>query len=107
MDDCKDKTKAIFKNYNAFKRALKIIFGDPKKEKTLARQLINLKQKGAAFKYATEFKQLAAKLGQADKPLIEIFYYGLKNAIKDDIIRENKPNTLSKYIEMAIKINNR
>ncbi|CRK29305.1 hypothetical protein BN1708_004964 [Verticillium longisporum] len=35
------------------------------------------------------------------------FYEGLKDAVKDDLIREDRPETLTEYIAMAVKIDDR
>ncbi len=35
------------------------------------------------------------------------FYRGLKNEVKDEIAKEDRPDTLTKYIERAVRIDNR
>ena len=35
------------------------------------------------------------------------FYEGLKEEVKDELYRDEEPNTLTKYIAIAIRINNR
>ncbi len=35
------------------------------------------------------------------------FYQGLKDKVKDEITKEDRLDTLTKYIERAVQINNR
>ncbi|KAI5460238.1 hypothetical protein BGZ63DRAFT_360224, partial [Mariannaea sp. PMI_226] len=46
----------------------------------------------------------ASKLKWDDDILIKIFYKGLKDSIKNEIYKTNKPNTLIKFIIIVIKI---
>ncbi|RYP41904.1 hypothetical protein DL768_010426 [Monosporascus sp. mg162] len=67
-------------------------------------------KKGPASKYAVTFKGLAAKAGYGDgkaDALIDMFYKGLKDEVKDEIIRVERPTTFDKYIAEAIKHDNR
>ncbi|PNH36880.1 hypothetical protein VD0003_g10305, partial [Verticillium dahliae] len=43
----------------------------------------------------------------AESALMARFYEGLKDAVKDDLIREDRPETLTEYIAMAVKIDDR
>jgi hypothetical protein len=38
---------------------------------------------------------------------MEIYYQGLKDEVKDELYKADRPDILSKYITMAIKINKR
>ncbi|KAK4173488.1 hypothetical protein QBC36DRAFT_313833 [Triangularia setosa] len=42
-----------------------------------------------------------------DKGLIQLFYNGLKDEVKDELYREERPDTIDKYIAIAIRIDDR
>ena len=56
----------------------------------------------SAREYATKFREILAYLDIDNVPLIMQFYKGLKESIKDDLIKEDWPDTISAYIEYAI-----
>jgi hypothetical protein len=43
----------------------------------------------------------------ADKPFITLFYQRLKEKVKNKFSKTDKPDTLAKYIEIAVKIDRR
>ncbi|EJP60704.1 gag polyprotein [Beauveria bassiana ARSEF 2860] len=45
--------------------------------------------------------------GDDDESQIELFYDGLREDVKDKIYKEDRPDTLDTFIEIAIKIDNR
>ena len=86
---------------------LKEAFGDPDETQSAERQLHQLHQKGPASDYAAKFRQVAAHLEWDDDPLMVAFYQGLKDEVKDELIKEDRPNTLAEYIATAVKIDDR
>ena len=103
-----DDTIKIFKSFDYFAKRLKDTFGDPDEKRTAQRQLKQLRQKGAAAKYATEFQQLLSKTGWAeDDSMIALFYDGLKEEVKDKLSEDEHPENLSDFITKAIKIDSR
>ena len=103
-----DETKKIFKNYEYFEKKLRDMFGNPDEHRTAERKLMQLKQKGAASRYASEFKQIASKTEWRDEDaLMTLFYHGLRDEVKDEICREDRPEEFDDYVTMAIKIDNR
>lgn len=65
-----------------------------------------VRQRGSAGAYTTKFKRISAKLELGEQALLIHFYRGLRNNIKDELTKEDRPNTLYKYITKAIKIDN-
>lgn len=103
-----DETKAIFGKYKKFEESLKEVFGDPEENRTAERQLRNLKQRGSATEYAAKYRQITSRLEDWDsEPLMAQFYEGLKDEVKDELVKEDRPDELSKYIAMAVRIDNR
>lgn len=101
------ETIESFGDYDRFEQTLLATFGEADEERTKENELRRLTQKGSASQYAAKFKQIAAYLKWDPSYLMGAFYDGLKEHVKDDLYKEDKPNTLNEYIEMAVKIDNR
>ena len=97
-----DDIRSIFQSLTKFKETLKSTFRDPDKERTAERQIRTLRQRGSASEYAAQFRQILSRLGWDDEPLMAQFYKGLKDKVKDKLIKENRPNEFSEYVAMAV-----
>ena len=104
---CSDRVKKLFTDYENFEAALKEAFGDPDEERDWERQLLQLKQTSSTREYASQFQQVAAYLEWDDDPLMVQFYKGLKDGVKDELIKEDRLDTIRTYMERAIRIDNR
>jgi hypothetical protein len=82
-------------------------FGGPDAKRVVELKLARLKQTGSVSKYTTEFRQVTIHLEYDDEPLMMLFYRGLKEEVKDDLIREKRPDEFTDYVEMAVAIDNR
>lgn len=100
-------TKNVFKSYDNFEQRLIETFGNPDQERMAEQQLGNLRQKGSAAEYTAKFQQIASHLGWADTPLMAAYYRGLKDDVKDEISRQNRPDAFPAYTALAIRIDNR
>src|SRR5204863_9197448 len=105
-DQWKLETKTIFTSVNNFKQEITRVFGDIDEEHTAERSLQNLRQRGAALQYAAEFQQHASRVDWNDGALTAQFYQGLKDLIKDEIAKSDRPLELNKMMNLAIKIDN-
>lgn len=105
--DRDEGTNTIFQSYDNFENALETAFGDPDEARTATRQLKNLRQTGSAMHYNREFRRLSSKLDLGDNALMEYFYDGLREDVKDELSKVDKPDEFNEYVEMAIKIDNR
>lgn len=106
-DVLRDTTKRIFGRYASFKALMQQTFGDIDEERTAERKLLYLKQTGSASSYAAEFQRWAIKTKWDDAAQSAKFYQGLKDTIKDEIVRTERPGTLQRMIEVATRIDNR
>jgi hypothetical protein len=104
---CRDDTKRVFKTWESFKREIRIVFGEVDEAKAAVRKLRNLKQTKSASEYTAEFKQIQSQLEWDDAALMEYYYEGLKDHVKDEIARNEWPGDLGKFIETAVRIDNR
>ena len=105
--DQEDETRKIFGSLNYFLSRLNMVFGNIDEEREAERRINELKQKGSASKYASEFQQLAGRLNWTNKPLIAQFYRGLKDSVKDEVARVQRPSDFQEMVMLAVQIDNR
>lgn len=102
-----EETNHTFASYGNFEEKLRQAFEDPDEERTATRHLKNLRQTGLALVYNREFRRLASKLNLGESALQEYFYDGLRDDVKDELSKMDKPDSFDEYVNMAIKIDNR
>ena len=107
IKDWGDTTRDIFASYTIFKKKLEATFGDIDATRTAERRLRRLKQTGSASVYAAEFQQIISHLDWDEDAYIAIFEDGLKDDVKDELVRIERPSELSNMIETAVRIDNR
>ena len=62
-------------------------------------------QRSPVSKYKAEFQTMVIKTNQDDYAITSHFYRGLKDIIKDEIVRrETRPSTAKEMYEVALKI---
>ena len=107
-DDRGEDTNRLFERYVNFEETLRSMYGNSDEARSAAQKLLTFKQKGSASHYTSQFKQLAAKTGWTDdETLIDTFYRGLKDTVKDELVVRDRLQTFDKYTNLAITINNR
>jgi len=95
----------IFDNYEKFKEKLWWVF-EIVDEKWAAKQCIYiLQQNELVIKYSTEFQWIAILTEWNDETFTSQYYWGLKDTIKDEIVRMNRLENLQKMIDVFININ--
>lgn len=72
-----------------------------------ANKLMELCQEGAASQYGRLFRDIASPLGWDDQALMAMFYWGLKDDVKDVLCMKDRPEKLDEYIAMAVAIDDR
>jgi hypothetical protein len=102
-----NQNSPILATWDLFKSALEKAFGDPDMQTTAERRLNALQQTGATSAYAAEFRRLAALTKWDNQALHFQFYKGLKESVKDEIMRDEKPPLLDDLIAKAIRIDDR
>ena len=102
-----DETNRFFQNFAGYETRLKTMFGDPNKVLVAERRLQEMRQTTSVSAYTAEFRKYQTKVEWDDTALLSQFYRGLKDTVKDDIVRSDRPTTLQTIIDLAIKIDNR
>ena len=97
----------MFYTKGVFDKKLDKLYGDHRKALNAERELIALKQKGLAADYAATFYSLAAKINQDEVALAATFYSRLKDDVKDEFARIDRPEEIQDLINKAINIDDR
>lgn len=99
-------TIEVFDDFANFEEKIKLVFGLMDDERAAARRIHDLKQKGSAAKYYSQFKQLVAKLDWNDDAKHASFYHGLNDQVKEKMM-PSPPEGFDQLVDEAIQIDNR
>jgi hypothetical protein len=95
-------------SFSEFKQSLQTNFGDPNIERTMEREIRNLRQVTSVAAYTMEFKRISSLLWWNDRALKGQYYEGLKSNIKDELAHEpNDPASLNELVKAATRLDNR
>ena len=100
-------TSLMLDDFDIFAETLKKAFGDPDQSATSEREIRNLRQTSSVSSYSSDFQRLAAFLEWNDAAKISQYYWGLKDSIKDELAKVDRPNNLPDLMTLAIKIDTR
>nr|XP_036574440.1 reverse transcriptase domain protein [Colletotrichum truncatum]KAF6780871.1 reverse transcriptase domain protein [Colletotrichum truncatum] len=92
LDECTTETRDIYANFKGFEDALRSLFQDPDEKRQAERDLAQLKQTKSAKDYSANFRQLSVQLDLTEETKIFMFYQGLKDEVKDEIIKIDRPD---------------
>lgn len=101
------ETQNIFADWLNFEALLKDNFGVINKERQAAAEILALKQHGSCTAHSAKFRQLAAKTEWDDEALMEIYYRSMKEEAKDELYKADRPDNLTEYVTIAVKIDER
>lgn len=102
-----DETARIFIDYDNFEELLQTSFGDPDEIRTATRKLKALKQTGSAQHLVREFRRIASHIDWDEDSTMELLYDALREDVKDEIAKEDRPDTFDEFASKIIKIDNR
>jgi len=94
-------------DFEKFSDAILNQFGDKDAEADTERNIYLLKQKSSVSSYVADFKSLSARLKCNDAADRAQFYRGLKDNIKDELCKSDRPSSLKSLIDLCIKLDNR
>ena len=97
-------TTAVFESYERFEEELWKVFRDIDEKYYIQERLALLRQTKSASIYAIQFCQDLLRAGINDKGLIQLFYKGFKEEVKDKLYCLDCLAMLDEYIEIAIQI---
>ncbi|KAF4119253.1 Zinc knuckle [Geosmithia morbida] len=102
-----DDVQEVMFDYGQFENSLLQVFGSADEEREAENQLKRLRQTGSMSEYATKFLQVTSKLPWESDHLMSAFYDGMKEEVKDEIYKMDRPYDLATYMSMAVKIDDR
>ena len=98
---------ALFTSYANFQKNMTILFDEINKQHKAQIDIEALKQKGLAVNYSAKFQRLSFHTGYNNEALKRSFYKGLKDKIKDELLRINESQNLTYLVKASIRINER
>ena len=112
-DHCKTKNHKLeeeknemFSSYKKFVKKIIAVFESVNLKKEVKHKLEHLKQKESASNYAAEFRQIATVLDWNDKVYVSLFYWELKNEVKNELAKIEWLNDLDEMIKIVVWIDN-
>ncbi|SLM37348.1 Zinc finger, CCHC-type [Lasallia pustulata] len=112
-----DETVRVFSGFDKFMHEIRLVFGDIDGERTAERdideqrtaerEIRQLKQTKSAADYTDQFKRISAATNWNEAAVMAHYYQGLKDGVKDEIAREERPDTLRDMTIMAVRIDKR
>lgn len=102
-----DPAPSFMESYHGFCAELKRTFGDPDEVGTAERQLYSLRQKTSVAAYVADFTRYSVIVKWNEEAKASQFYRGLKDNIKDELSKVDKPTTLKGLQTTAIRIDTR
>jgi hypothetical protein len=101
-DEGKDR---MFKNFDSVRNEVKAIYGLSNEQQVAIRSIQHVRQKMSAAAYTAKFKEYSSKTGWDDKALLTMYYRGLKDNVKDELMHSSaKQNTLDSMSKIAIEL---
>lgn len=107
VKDRKESTRRILTRDETLFEEIRSTFGYGNEQQEAERTIQGIRQRESAAKYKAEFQILAAKINGNDEALAAQFYQGLKENVKDEIARDDRPDTFQEMCEAAIRIDTR
>lgn len=92
---------AEFVSFHAFSDALTTIYGDPNLVITSEREIRQLRQTTSVAQYIAEFQRLRQYVKHNEAALIDQFYYGLRDNVKDKLVNGPRSETLAEMMKLA------
>jgi hypothetical protein len=103
-----EQRSPILTNFETFIAALTEAFGEHDKARVALNKIYALQQGSRSVSvYASEYRQLAAGINWDEQALMDQFYRGLRDDVKDLLLNFPDPCTLDEAIRQAVKCDNR
>jgi len=108
LKDHDENPRAMFTNFDNFKRELQRIFETFNEEQTAKRVVQHLTQRTSATNYAARFQKYANLIEWDDVALMTMFRRGFKDNLKDELMRDDRSiNDMFDLIMIAIDLDDK
>ena len=95
---------SVISNYARYKKEIKKHFGVVNEAQAAETKLLSLWQKHSAAEYAVKFQHITSLTDWDNSTLMAIYYWGLREFIKNKIVRVNQPEVLQDMVDLVIQI---
>ena len=104
-----EQKSPLLEDFEAFIEEFKACFGDTDSVRTTINKIRRLRQwDRPASAYAADFRLLASDIPWDEQALMEQFWYGLRNDVKDFLLTfPEDPKSLTEAISRAVRCDNR
>ena len=102
----KDEKNKMFSDYNKFVNKITAAFESVNFKKKTEWKLEHFKQKKSMSIYAVDFRQIISILNWNDKAYVSLFYWELKNEIKNELVKIEWSDDLNNMIKIVMWIDN-
>ena len=92
----------MFSSYKKFVKKIITVFESVNSKREAECKLEHLKQKKSALNYATEFKQIVSVLNWNNKIYVSLFYWELKDEIKNKLMKIEWSDNLDDMIKITV-----
>ena len=101
-----EEKNKMFSSYKKFVKKIVTIFESVNSKKETECKLKHLKQKKSASNYTAEFRQIVSVLDWNDEVYVSLFYWELKNEVKNKLTKIEWLNDLNDMIRIVVWIDN-
>ena len=106
LKDSKNEEDEMFSDYNKFVNKITAAFESVNFKREIEWKLEHLKQKEPAFIYVTDFRQIISILDWDDEVYVSLFYWELKDEVKNKLAKIKWSDNLDDMIKIAVWIDN-
>ena len=100
----KREDTSIISNYVSYKKEIKKHFGVVNEAQAAETKLLSLQQKHSAAEYAVKFQHITSLTDWDNSTLTALYYWGLREFIKNEIVRADWPEILQDMVDLVIQI---
>ena len=100
-------TAHLFATFENYLVTINQTFGTVNETQDAERNVMALKQLGAASTYTTKFMQYRAHLSWDETALCAAYYQGLKDHLKIELAKTERPTELSKLVDIVVNLDDR
>lgn len=101
------QTTYLFSSFENYVATINQTFGTINEVQDAERGIMQLKQLGAASTYTTKFMQYRAHLAWDEAALCATYYNGLKDHLKIELAKTERPTELSKLVDIVVNLDDR
>lgn len=96
---------ALRTNFSEFSKEMKKVFDRSKRGHEAAREVLQLRQgRRTVSDYSIQFRTLAVSAGWNAEAMYDVFFNGLSEDVKDELLPHTLPDDFEELVDMAIRV---